>query len=92
MASYLVPICFLFVVLTIVSSAPTDDKPLACPENEVYYKCQLEACFTKCDHLVNIPPCPSIVAGCYDPACLCKGGYLRTSSGTCVPEDQCAVV
>lgn len=58
-------------------------------ENEVYYKCQLEACYTTCQHLKTPPPCPSIAAGCFQPACICKGGFLRNAEGKCVPEDQC---
>uniref|UniRef100_A0A2A4J9A0 TIL domain-containing protein n=1 Tax=Heliothis virescens TaxID=7102 RepID=A0A2A4J9A0_HELVI len=90
MASVL-PICLFVVVLALTSAVPVDEqKPFDCPKNEVYYKCQLEQCFKTCNHLVNIPPCPSIVAGCYDPACLCADGYLRNSSGVCVPEEKCA--
>ncbi|KAJ8719104.1 hypothetical protein PYW07_016660 [Mythimna separata] len=90
MASYMILICLSVVVLTIVSATPAEQQPFDCPVNEKYYKCQLEQCFKTCDHLKNIPPCPSIVAGCYDPACLCDFGYLRNSKGECVPEDKCS--
>ncbi|KAF9408178.1 hypothetical protein HW555_012055 [Spodoptera exigua] len=89
MVSYILPICLFIAALTIVSAVPADQTPFDCPENERYIKCDLEVCFKTCDHLKNFPPCPSIAAGCFKPACLCKDGYLRNAEGKCVPTDQC---
>ncbi|KAI5630804.1 trypsin inhibitor like cysteine rich domain-containing protein [Phthorimaea operculella] len=91
MASYkLYLIVLLSVVAAVVAKpADADPPPLDCPENEMYLKCQLEQCFKTCNHLLNMPPCPSIVSGCVDQACVCKGGYKRNAEGVCVPEDQC---
>ncbi|KAJ8719103.1 hypothetical protein PYW07_016659 [Mythimna separata] len=90
MASYVLPICLLVTVLTVVFTAPADDESVQCPPNELYYKCQLEMCFKTCAHLKEPPPCPSIHPDCYDPACLCNYGDLRNSTGQCVPEDKCS--
>ncbi|XP_063893821.1 venom serine protease inhibitor [Helicoverpa armigera] len=90
MASYLVPICLFFAVLTIVSAVPADEKPFDCPPNEQYYKCELEVCYKSCEHLKRPPPCPAIAAGCFKPACECVAGYLRNSAGKCVPSNECS--
>ncbi|XP_026731837.1 chymotrypsin-elastase inhibitor ixodidin-like [Trichoplusia ni] len=84
-------VCLFVVASTVVLAAPPSVTPEVCEsrENEVYYKCQLEACYTTCQHLKTPPPCPSIAAGCFQPACICKGGFLRNAEGKCVPEDQC---
>ncbi|XP_022826141.1 allergen Api m 6-like [Spodoptera litura] len=89
MASSMLSICLLVAVLTVVSSAPADEKPLDCPEGEYYIKCSQAECFQKCDHLVNLPACPSLLPSCYSPACLCDNGNLRNSEGKCVPKEQC---
>ncbi|XP_045767497.1 venom serine protease inhibitor-like [Maniola jurtina] len=88
-AKVLVVIAFAFLA-SAVSMTPVDEqKPFDCPPNERYYKCALEVCYKTCDHLVNRPPCASIAAGCYQPACECIEDYLRNQDGTCVPVDEC---
>uniref|UniRef100_A0A2H1WJ33 SFRICE_037323 n=1 Tax=Spodoptera frugiperda TaxID=7108 RepID=A0A2H1WJ33_SPOFR len=84
---------FLFVAaLTIVTAAATEDQtPFDCPKNERYVKCQLAVCIKTCDHLKNMPPCPAIAAGCYQPECVCDHGFLRNPNGVCVPIDDCGV-
>nr|XP_021198000.2 venom serine protease inhibitor isoform X1 [Helicoverpa armigera] len=90
MASYLVPICFLFVVLTIVSSAPPDDKSLDCPENEEYYYCKLFRCQRSCDDFKEQTPCLPLAPGCHLPACdIHVSDYYRNKDGKCVPEAEC---
>ncbi|CAD0200461.1 unnamed protein product [Chrysodeixis includens] len=91
MSSPVLTICLFVVALTVVSAVPPGVTPEVCQskDNEVYYKCDLEACFKTCQHLKTPPPCPSIAAGCFSPACICKGGYLRNAEGKCVPENQC---
>ncbi|XP_075975767.1 venom serine protease inhibitor-like isoform X2 [Anticarsia gemmatalis] len=85
-----VVISLFVVVIAYAVATPVDEKPLDCPEHEEYYKCSLEQCFKTCADLKNFPPCPSIAAGCYKPACLCSAGYLRNSEGVCVPSDKCS--
>ncbi|XP_045767496.1 chymotrypsin/elastase isoinhibitor 1-like [Maniola jurtina] len=84
-----VVLAFAFLVSSVYMSPVDDKKPFDCPPNEIYYKCDLLVCFKKCDHLVNMPPCPSIAPGCYRPACECIDGYLRNEDGTCIPTDEC---
>uniref|UniRef100_A0A2A4J6R6 TIL domain-containing protein n=1 Tax=Heliothis virescens TaxID=7102 RepID=A0A2A4J6R6_HELVI len=88
MASYFVPICFLFVVLTIVSSAPSIE-PLDCPANEEYYYCKLFRCQRSCDDFKKQTPCLPLAPGCYVPSCECVKGYYRNEEGKCVPEAEC---
>ncbi|KAI5646537.1 trypsin inhibitor like cysteine rich domain-containing protein [Phthorimaea operculella] len=91
MRSYKLYVIVLLSVVAAVIAKPADadPPPLDCPENEVYLKCQLEQCFKTCDHLLNMPPCPSIAPGCIDQACVCKNGFLRNAEGLCVQEEQC---
>ncbi|XP_034828341.1 chymotrypsin inhibitor Ani s 6-like [Maniola hyperantus] len=90
-AKFFVVLVFAFLAST-VSMTPVDDrKPFDCPKNEKYYKCELEVCYKKCDHLVNSPPCPQIAADCYKPSCECIDNYVRTTDGgPCIPEDKCS--
>ncbi|XP_047531693.1 venom serine protease inhibitor-like [Vanessa atalanta] len=84
---------FVFATVLLVSfvvAVPTDEEtPLSCPENEKYYKCSLEVCYKKCEHLKSPPPCPSISSDCFLPSCECKNDYLRNSDGVCVPYLEC---
>ncbi|CAH0674075.1 unnamed protein product [Spodoptera exigua] len=89
MASCIIPFWLFVVVLTTVSAAPPDEKPLKCPEGEYYIKCSLAECVQKCDHLRHPPACPSLLPTCYSPACLCNEGYLRNSKGKCISKSEC---
>ncbi|XP_022826230.1 allergen Api m 6-like [Spodoptera litura] len=90
MASYILSVILFIVVLTVVSVAASEDEtPFDCPANERYVKCQLAVCIKTCEHLRNMPPCPSIAAGCYKPACVCNHGFLRNLNGVCVRIVDC---
>ncbi|KAJ2947524.1 hypothetical protein O0L34_g17313 [Tuta absoluta] len=86
----LVILALVSVIVGIIAKPDeSDPPPLNCPENEEYWKCKIARCFTICDHLVHIPPCPLIAPGCVIPGCLCKKGYLRSDQGLCIPITQC---
>ncbi|KAH9631091.1 hypothetical protein HF086_000134 [Spodoptera exigua] len=89
MASSVLSVCLFVAILTVVSSAPADEKPFDCPAGEYYLKCSQAMCFQKCEHLINLPACPSLHPSCFNPACLCDNGNLRNSEGQCVPPDEC---
>ncbi|XP_045496777.1 venom peptide CtAPI-like [Colias croceus] len=81
------PVLFLFIAVSY--ALKVDKTPWECPKNERYIECALEVCWKNCKDLKNPPPCPSIAAGCYDPACVCDNDYMRNDEGVCVPTDQC---
>ncbi|CAK1544139.1 unnamed protein product [Leptosia nina] len=87
MALKITVLCLCFVA--VFSLAIDEDKPWDCPENEEYIKCDLEVCWKNCADLKNPPPCPSIAAGCYSPACVCKSGWMRNDEGVCIPYEKC---
>lgn len=63
--------------------APT---PNTCGLNEVQADCKQECPPQDCDFDLELADCRPVPC---QPGCNCLDGYLRNSSGICIPKNQC---
>ncbi|KOB69475.1 Serine protease inhibitor 28, partial [Operophtera brumata] len=61
-----------------------------CPANEEFSDCTQAICrHLNCSQQGLPLVCAAVAEGSCLSGCVCQSGYLRTDSGTCVPENQC---